>query len=81
MRAGISTVIIPMLNQKDLLDVPDEAKQKLKFVAVENVDQVLTVALEKNGEDKPGKSASPMSMPEDKTKSLKAGSATERNDG
>jgi ATP-dependent Lon protease len=48
MRAGISTVVIPKLNEKDLVDVPDEAKEKLKFVPVENVDQVLEVALEKN---------------------------------
>jgi ATP-dependent Lon protease len=48
MRAGISTVIIPKLNEKDLYDVPEEAKQKLKFVPVENVDEVLAVALEKN---------------------------------
>ena len=48
MRAGISTVIIPKLNEKDLPDVPEEAKQKLKFVPVENVDEVLAIALEKN---------------------------------
>ena len=53
MRAGISTVIIPKLNEKDLVDVPEEAKQKLKFVPVENVDEVLAVALEKNGENDP----------------------------
>jgi len=47
MRAGISTVIIPKLNEKDLVDVPEEAKQKLKFVPVENVDEVLAAALEK----------------------------------
>src|SRR5438105_3572766 len=49
MRAGISTVIIPKLNEKDLVDVPEEAKQKIKFIPVENVDEVLAVALEKNG--------------------------------
>jgi len=49
MRAGISTVIIPKLNEKDLVDVPEEAKQKLKFIPVENVDEVLNAALEKNG--------------------------------
>jgi ATP-dependent Lon protease len=49
MRAGITTVIIPKLNEKDLVDVPEEAKQKLKFIPVENVDEVLAVALEKNG--------------------------------
>src|SRR5438094_3346145 len=48
MRAGITTVIIPKLNEKDLVDVPEEAKQKLKFIPVENVDEVLDAALEKN---------------------------------
>jgi ATP-dependent Lon protease len=49
MRAGITTVIIPKLNEKDLVDVPEEVKQKIKFVPVENVDEVLAVALEKKG--------------------------------
>jgi ATP-dependent Lon protease len=49
MRAGIATVIIPKLNEKDLADVPEEAKQKLKFIPVENVDEVLAAALEENG--------------------------------
>jgi ATP-dependent Lon protease len=49
MRAGITTVIIPKLNEKDLVDVPEEVKQKIKFVPVENVDEVLDAALEKNG--------------------------------
>ncbi|HET9367403.1 MAG TPA: endopeptidase La [Candidatus Udaeobacter sp.] len=53
MRAGISTVIIPKLNEKDLVDVPEEAKQKLKFIPVENVDEVLEAALEKNGATAP----------------------------
>ena len=53
MRAGISTVIIPKLNEKDLVDVPEEAKQKLKFIPVENVDEVLNAALEKKGTASP----------------------------
>jgi len=47
MRAGISTVIIPKLNEKDLVDVPEEAKQKMKFIPVETVDEVLQIALER----------------------------------
>jgi ATP-dependent Lon protease len=64
MRAGISTVIIPKLNEKDLVDVPEEAKQKLKFVPVETVDEVLDVALEKNGatEKDPGGPTSPKAV-------------------
>jgi ATP-dependent Lon protease len=53
MRAGITTVIIPKLNEKDLVDVPEEAKQKLKFIPVENVDEVLAAALEKDGTEAP----------------------------
>ena len=49
MRAGISTVLIPKLNEKDLVDVPEEAKQKIKFVPVENVDEVLANALDRSG--------------------------------
>jgi len=48
MRAGVSTVIIPKLNEKDLVDVPQEAKEKIKFIPVENIDEVLDIALEKN---------------------------------
>lgn len=47
MRAGIREVIIPKLNEKDLADVPDEVKRKLKFTLAENVDDVLAVALER----------------------------------
>lgn len=53
MRAGISTVLIPKLNEKDLVDVPEEAKQKLRFVPVENVDEVLAVALERQPQSAP----------------------------
>jgi ATP-dependent Lon protease len=49
MRADMSTVIIPKLNEKDLVHVPEEAKQKLKFIPVENVDEALSIALEKDG--------------------------------
>jgi ATP-dependent Lon protease len=45
MRAGLETVIIPKLNEKDLPDVPAEAREKLRFVPVENVDEVLSNAL------------------------------------
>ncbi len=45
MRAGLKSVIIPKLNEKDLADVPEEAHEKLKFVLVENVDEVLSNAL------------------------------------
>jgi len=44
MRAGLETVIIPRLNEKDLADVPAEARETMRFVPVENVDEVLAHA-------------------------------------
>ena len=48
LRAGIENVIIPRLNEKDLFDLPEEVKQKLRFTLAENVDEVLAGALEQN---------------------------------
>lgn len=45
-RAGIKTVIIPKLNEKDLPEIPTEVKKKITFKPVENVDEVLEAALE-----------------------------------
>lgn len=44
-RSGISTVIIPKANVKDLDDIPQTVKDAMKFVPVERVTQVLDVAL------------------------------------
>jgi len=45
MRAGISTVMLPRRNQKDLQDVPQEAKERLRFVWLETVDDAMRAAL------------------------------------
>jgi len=44
-RAGIKQVIVPRRNEKDLPDIPAEVKESVKFHFVENVDQVLRIAL------------------------------------
>jgi ATP-dependent Lon protease len=43
--SGAKIVILPKKNEKDLRDVPDEVRKKMKLVLVENMDQVLTAAL------------------------------------
>jgi ATP-dependent Lon protease len=43
--AGVKTVLIPGRNEKDLVDVPEEVRQQLRIVPVENMDQVLAEAL------------------------------------
>ncbi len=44
-RAGIRTVIIPEKNKKDLVEIPNNVKRKLKFISVRNMDEVLALAL------------------------------------
>ncbi|MBJ6799526.1 endopeptidase La [Geomonas propionica] len=46
-RLGVTTVIIPIQNKKDLEDVPKTILKKLKIVTAANIDDVLAVALEK----------------------------------
>ena len=46
MRAGIHTMILPRKNLQDLRKAPKELKRRLKFVPVDNMAQVLEVALE-----------------------------------
>lgn len=43
---GIYTVIMPLANQKDVADIPGEFKEKLKFIFVENLDEVFALALD-----------------------------------
>ncbi len=50
MRAGISRVMLPARNRKDLDEVPAEAKQKLEFVFLEDVDDAVRMAVEQDGD-------------------------------
>jgi len=45
-RAGIKTVLIPKLNEKDLPELPAEVRQQVRFRTVETVDDVLAAALQ-----------------------------------
>ena len=47
LRAGTKTVIIPKENEKDLEDIPDNVKKELELIFVDNVDDVLKIALTK----------------------------------
>jgi ATP-dependent Lon protease len=46
-RGGITTVIIPEENVKDLQEIPENVKNKLEIVPVKWIDRVLEVALER----------------------------------
>jgi ATP-dependent Lon protease len=40
-RAGIRTVLLPARNKKDFEEIPEQARQQLKFVWLENVEDAL----------------------------------------
>ena len=46
-RAGLTTVILPKQNGKDLEDIPKNVKEDLQFILAEHMDEVLKVALKK----------------------------------
>jgi ATP-dependent Lon protease len=46
-RSQMKTVIIPVQNKKDLEDIPADILKKVKIVPVQEVDEVLRLALEK----------------------------------
>jgi len=45
LRAGITTVMLPKRNEKDLEDVPADAKAKLEFVFLERVEDAIKTAI------------------------------------
>ena len=47
MRAGIKKVLIPIDNMKDLADIPESVKNGVKFIPVENVSEVVNIAIER----------------------------------
>ncbi len=46
-RAGISTVIFPKANKKDVDDIPKNVRRDMQFILAEHMDEVLKVALTK----------------------------------
>jgi ATP-dependent Lon protease len=53
-RAGIDTVVLPRLNEKDLEDIPEQVRREMSFVFVDTIDEVLERALEAAREPKAG---------------------------
>jgi ATP-dependent Lon protease len=45
LRAGVTTVLIPQENEKDLAEIPDNVKKGLKLIPVATADEVLKEAL------------------------------------
>ncbi len=50
LRAGIHTVLLPARNRKDVEDVPETAREQLRFAWLETVDDAIAAAIEENRE-------------------------------
>jgi len=46
-RAGIKNIILPYLNEKDVVELPDNVKKGITFHLVQGIEEALEVALEK----------------------------------
>ncbi|WP_293093071.1 S16 family serine protease [Moorena sp. SIO3I6] len=44
-RSGITRVLLPQQNQKDLVDVPDDVRNQMEFILCDRIEQVLENAL------------------------------------
>jgi ATP-dependent Lon protease len=49
-RAGLTTVLLPARNRKDLEDVPEDVRKILQFVWIEDIDQAAEAALQKDSD-------------------------------
>jgi ATP-dependent Lon protease len=47
-RAGIKTILLPKLNNKDLEELPESVRKEMKFVPVDEIGEAVKAALEKS---------------------------------
>lgn len=47
-RGGIKTVLIPLDNEKDLAEIPDNVKKGIQIIPVSNAEEALKIALKKS---------------------------------
>jgi ATP-dependent Lon protease len=55
-QAGITTVMLPTRNRKDIEDVPEKARSRIRFVWLERVDDAIEAALNPPETQEPGMS-------------------------
>jgi ATP-dependent Lon protease len=65
LRGGITTVIIPEENKKDLADIPANVTRGIKIIPVRWIDEVLDIALERPLRPQPVQESGPVSADAD----------------
>ena len=71
-RGGITTVLIPEENEKDLTEIPENIKSRLKIIPVRWIDKVLEVALVHQPTPLPEESVEVVEAPKVKSKEKKS---------
>ncbi len=56
---GVTTIIMPMANQKDVAEIPKEFKDKMHFIFVENLDEVFALVFDTKNQKKKVQTAKP----------------------
>jgi len=51
-KAGIKTVLIPKDNEKDIVDIPEEVREKINFKLMFHIEDVLELALSKRAKER-----------------------------
>jgi ATP-dependent Lon protease len=64
-RAGITTVILPKDNEKDLAEIPPEIQKVFQLHFVENMDEVLKIALAAPLQTEPRPAPDPIEIPQE----------------
>jgi ATP-dependent Lon protease len=64
-RGGISTVVIPQENERDLVDIPKNIKQQLEIRPVRWIDEVLQIALKEMPVPREGKTVAQVAKEKD----------------
>jgi ATP-dependent Lon protease len=72
-RGGITTVIIPEENKKDLADIPENITGSLQIHPVRWIDEVLDIALERPPQARPGPGGEKAGKPPAKRESTRRG--------
>ena len=75
-RGGITKVLIPEENEKDLAEIPDNIKEKLEIIPVRWIDEVLEVALAHQPTPLPKDSKATEEAPKAKPKDKKSSQVT-----
>jgi ATP-dependent Lon protease len=55
-RMGMRQIVLPRANQKDLAELPEDVREGMEFVFVENMDEVLDIVLDRGVQTKPERS-------------------------